>query len=137
MQFRNTGKWKVKSPFKNGDYLGMHIGNKMYLCHRVIYKIWNPEWDIENGCSTDNSIDHKNGDTNDNQITNLRNVTNQQNCCNRTRAKGYHWDKTKKKWKAQIRLNGKLIYLGYYDLKEDAHNAYLEAKKIYHIIQKP
>ena len=128
-----TKKWKVKSPYKNGDYLKINVGNKVYQHHRVIYKFYNPDWNIDDG-SNDNSIDHKNGNTTDNQITNLRNVTNQQNCCNRTRAKGYHWDKTKKKWKGQIRLNGKLIYLGYYDLKEDAHNAYLEAKKIYHII---
>ena len=31
-------------------------------------------------------------------------------------------------------VNGKKIHLGLFDTKEDAHNAYLNAKKIYHII---
>jgi len=133
MQFRNTEKWKVKPPYRSGQYLQMRIGNKMYQQHRVIYKIWNPDWDIEDG-STNNSIDHKNGNTTDNQITNLRNVTHQQNHCNRTRAKGYSWNKQAKKWEAYICLNKKQINLGYFDLEEDARNAYLEAKKIHHII---
>ena len=133
MQFRNTGIWKVKTLYKDGEYLKMNIGRKMYRYHRVIYKIWNPNWDIEDG-SQDNSIDHINGITTDNHIANLRNVTNQQNCFNRTKAKGYYWDKRKKKWRAKIHLNGKNIHLGYFDLEEDARNAYLEAKDIYHDI---
>jgi hypothetical protein len=134
MQFRNTEKWKVKPPYRSGQYLQMRIGNKMYQQHRVIYKIWNPDWDIDDGSIKNNSIDHKNGNTTDNRIANLRNVTHQQNHCNRTRAKGYSWNKQAKKWHAEIKLNHKKIYLGCYDLEEDARNAYLEAKKIYHII---
>ena len=37
-----------------------------------------------------------------------------------------------KKWHAQIKLNGKSIHLGYFDKEEDAKNAYLKAKLIYH-----
>ena len=129
-----TKKWEVKSVFKHGNYLGMSIGNKKYKFHRVIYKIWNPDWNIDDGSIKNNSIDHINGHTDNNQITNLRNVTNQQNCWNHTKAKGYCWDKRRKKWHAQIQLNGKKLFLGYFVLEEDAKNAYLEAKKIYHII---
>ena len=130
---KRSGIWKVKSPYKSSDYLRINIGSKVYLHHRVIYKFYNPSWNIENG-SNDNSIDHINGHTDENQIENLRNVTHQQNGWNQTKAKGYCWDKKAKKWAAYIRLNGKTIYLGRYDLEEDARNAYLEAKKIYHII---
>jgi len=133
MQFRNTGIWKLKSLCEGGGYLRMNFGGKMYQHHRVIYKIWNPNWDIEDG-STNNLIDHKNGITTDNHIKNLRNVTHQQNCWNRTKAKGYCWDKYKKKWVAHICVNLKTINLGCFDLEADARNAYLEAKKLYHII---
>jgi len=133
MRYGNTEKWKVKKVSRDGDYLRMNIGNKMYLIHRVIYKFYNPDWDIEDG-STNNSIDHVNGHTDENQITNLRNVNHQQNCFNQTRAKGYCWNKNAKKWQAQIRLNGKLIHLGLFVLEADAHNAYLEAKKVHHIV---
>ena len=125
--------WEIKSACKYGDYLGMKIGSKMYKLHRIIYKFYNPNWNIDDG-SNDNSIDHINGRTNDNCITNLRNVTNQQNCFNQTKAKGYFWRKDIKKWQAKIQLNDKSIHLGLFDLEEDARNAYLEAKKIYHII---
>ena len=133
MQFRNTGIWKVKSNWKDKGYLVMNIGNKNYKHHRVIYKFYNPTWDIEYG-SNDNSIDHINGHTDDNQIANLRNVTNQQNKWNHTKAKGYCWNKASKKWVAYIKLNNKRLHLGLFDVEADARNAYLEAKKIYHII---
>ena len=125
--------WEVKSVWKNDDYLKMKIGSKMYFLHRVIYKFYNPKWNIEDG-SKDNFIDHINGHTDENQIENLRNLTHQQNGWNRTKAKGYSWCKDMKKWRAYINLNDKQIHLGLFDLEADARNAYLEAKKIYHII---
>ncbi len=79
-------------------------------------------------------IDHINGIRDDNRICNLRAVTNQQNSFNRTKAKGYSWDKARNKWVTQIHINGKKIYLGRFDSEEDARTAYLQAKEIYHII---
>jgi len=93
--------------------------------HRFIYYYFNriiPE-----------VIDHINGIRNDNRIENLRNVTQQKNTFN-TNAKGYCWDKKLKKWKAQIKLNSKTIYLGYFETETEASLAYQNAKKIYHII---
>lgn len=79
-------------------------------------------------------IDHINGDRTDNSIENLREATCQQNHFNRTTAKGYSWHKNNKKYESRIKLNDKLIYLGSFDNEKDARQAYLDAKKIYHII---
>jgi hypothetical protein len=79
-------------------------------------------------------LDHINGVRTDNHISNLRSVTYQENQHNRTTAKGYTWNKTANKWKAQIGLNGKTIHLGYFNTEEDAKQVYLEAKEKYHII---
>jgi hypothetical protein len=79
-------------------------------------------------------IDHINGIKNDNRICNLRSITHQQNQFNITSAKGYSWNKNLKKWMARITVNGKDIYLGYYNTTEEARNAYLEAKEKYHIL---
>lgn len=79
-------------------------------------------------------IDHRNGVRDDNRISNLRSVTNQQNSFNRTKVKGYHWDKQKKKWKTAIRINGKKSHIGYFDNEEDARAAYIQAKEKYHKI---
>ena len=77
-------------------------------------------------------IDHINCNRSDNRICNLRSVNNQKNQWNRKTTKGYHWHKIKNKWCCNIRLN-KNIYLGCYDTEEEALNAYLDAKKKYHI----
>jgi hypothetical protein len=37
--------------------------------------------------------------------------------------KGVHFDKATKKWKARIKINGKLKYLGSFDNIEDAKTA--------------
>lgn len=79
-------------------------------------------------------LDHINGVRTDNRICNLRSVTNQQNQFNRTKAKGYTWFKRDSKWKSQIQLNNKSIYLGLFNTEQEARKAYLEAKEIYHKI---
>ena len=79
-------------------------------------------------------IDHINGNTNDNSINNLRVVNHQQNQWNRTKAKGYYFNKNIEKYQAQIYLNNKNIHLGLFNTTEDARQAYLNAKLIYHQI---
>ena len=79
-------------------------------------------------------LDHINGVRDDNRICNLRSVTNQQNQWNQLNAKGYCWQKNAKKWKSQIKINKKVIYLGLFNTEQEARNAYLAAKEIYHKI---
>ena len=52
----------------------------------------------------------------------------------RTRAKGYYWDKATNKWLAQIAFNKKDMNLGRYTTEQEARQAYLNAKEKYHII---
>ena len=77
-------------------------------------------------------IDHINGIKHDNRRSNLRIATTQENNHNRQSAKGYYWDKNRGKYRAQIMLNYKMIYLGLYNTADEARQAYLAAKKIYH-----
>jgi hypothetical protein len=79
-----------------------------------------------------NIIDHINGVRDDNRIINLRNVTQQQNMFN-TNAKGCYYDKHNKKWQSVLRVNGKKI-ASYHNTEDEAHQAYLDKKKIYHDI---
>ena len=133
-------EWKERKLSFNTNgykYFEIRVSNKRYtiLLHRLIYWLHNPDWDILDSSIKNNSIDHIDGDKLNNNIENLRLVTNQENCFNRTRAKGYYWFKKNKKWRADITLNRKTIYLGTFDKEVDARNAYLEAKKKYHIIK--
>jgi len=127
--------WKVIKQYNMNGYKRVNIGNKNYYAHRVIYYIHNQDWNIDD-TKRDNSIDHIDGNRQNNSIENLRVVTNSQNGWNTYHryVKGYYWHKPSKKFVADIYVNNKVIHLGRFDLAEDAHNAYLDAKKIYHII---
>lgn len=82
-------------------------------------------------------VDHINGDSLDNRKTNLRIVTPAQNNMNRglmsnnrTGVPGVdrYMDRY---WRARIGVNGKDVYLGYFDNKDDAIKARYEAEEKY------
>lgn len=75
-------------------------------------------------------IDHINCNKSDNRIYNLREINHQQNQFNRKDVKGYSFNGYS--YTSQIQFNGKKIHLGSYDNENDARQAYIEAKKIYH-----
>jgi len=128
--------WRlIKQSNTNYGYKQVRISKKNYRVHRVIYYLHNQDWDIDDS-RRDNLIDHIDGNRQNNSIENLRVVNYAQNLWNNSHrdVKGYSWDKTNKKFRAKIAVNNKRIHLGSFDLEEDAHNAYLDAKKIYHII---
>lgn len=52
--------------------------------------------------------------------TNIKNLTMRIRSDNTSGIKGVSWDKSRKKWVAQIKFKGKKYYLGRYDKKEDA-----------------
>ena len=75
-------------------------------------------------------VDHVNHNTLDNRKTNLRICTRAENQHNRrlqkgtSKYKGVYWNKRDKKWVAQIKLEGKQIYLGYFDSEIEAAKCY-------------
>jgi hypothetical protein len=94
---------------------------------------------ITNNNDSKMHTDHKNNNPLDNRIENLRICTNSQNQMNTkvqinntSGFKGVTWNKIVKKWVAQIKLNNKLINLGYYINPIDAARAYNEAALKYH-----
>jgi hypothetical protein len=137
-EYKKGYEWKkLKYNYRSDGYIVIpfKVNGKIFRfnLHRIVYWLHNPDWDIFN-THRDNFIDHIDGNPSNNNIENLRVVTNQQNQWNQTRAKGYSWDKIHKKWRASISINKKTKYLGLFELEEDAHKAYLDAKEKYHII---
>jgi hypothetical protein len=132
-------KWnQLKIQTNEKGYKLIYVAKKNYRLHRVNYFAWNQDWNIHDN-SKKNEIDHiKSTDKLDkhqnNNIENLRVVTHQQNLFN-TNRKGYYWCKQNQKWHTRIQVNGKQKHLGYFLLEDEARQAYLEAKKIYHKIK--
>jgi hypothetical protein len=111
-------------------YRHIELKGKSYRIHRLIWMYLHDRWPTE-------MIDHINGNKLDNSIVNLREVTAKQNAENRNCVQAISGMKgviptTKGRWKASIGHNGKVIYLGTYDSKQEAHNIYCKAAQIFH-----
>ena len=120
------------TPNKSG-YIRIKYSQKLYLAHRLA-------WYMYYGEMPDYDIDHINEDPSDNRISNLRLDINRENEHNKSKLRsdntsgyrGVYWNKLEGKWCASIALQGKRIFLGYYNTPEEAHEAYLCAKRKYH-----
>lgn len=126
---RFSGKEALHCLNGSGYLRGTVNGIKVYA-HIAAWAITYGEW-------PKNEIDHINGDPLDNRIENLRDVTHRINNCNRAKSKdkssryiGVCYNKhSKKKWKAQIRIDGQNLNLGHYDTEEDAAIARMNAQR--------
>lgn len=108
-------------------YLQIKYRGRPILAHRLAWFYVHKEWPAFD-------IDHINLDRTDNRIANLRIANRSQNVCNRplrsnnrSGLKGVYWHKRKKRWHADIRVDGKKTCLGYFDTPEAAHSAYRAA----------
>ena len=130
--------WKVSRSgnIKSGTVAGSKLqGYSIIMIDRINYKAHRLAWLYVHGYFPENFIDHKNGIRYDNRISNLREVSkscNGQNCKihsnNKSGYNGVSWEKTKKKWRSQIKINTKHIFLGLYDCKLDAGLARITAE---------
>jgi len=117
------GDWieRTNKP-NNCGYIQIKIGGKDYLAHRLIMEAFHSE--------SEQQVDHIDRNKTNNNFENLRYCTASENGVNRDyvdNAKGYYWDKNSKKWKAQIKIDGKNYHLGLFENEEDARIAYLQA----------
>lgn len=118
---------------KNG-YLFMSVSGRRYAVHRLA-------WLCAHGSWPKGQIDHINGVRDDNRAANLRDVTASVNRENQRAARsdnlssgvlGVHWSEYHGKWKAHIRVAGKLMHLKYCATKDEAFAVYLQAKRALH-----
>ena len=97
-------------------------------------------WLYVHGKLPDGDIDHINGKPSDDRIKNLRDVSRSVNLQNQRAARsnnssgllGVFFQKTMNKWTSKIQLDWKTKSLGYFDTAEEAHAAYLKAKRELH-----
>lgn len=135
--YYKNGQTKLKNPYwikynsiDVRGYYGARINYKQYKSHRIVAMVYKG-LDIFDSTK---EVDHIDGIRTNNNIENLRIVTSQQNAWNNTKAKGYYWNKRMQKWHTQLRVNNKLIHIGYFDKEEESREKYLKAKEKYHII---
>lgn len=134
----NVGPAKAgvyKSRPNSTGYFRVCIDGRSYLLHRLAWLYTHGEWPVM-------LLDHIDGDTKNNKLANLRSCThleNSQNTSKKARCRsgfrGVYGPTSAGRWTASIGINYKQIRLGTFDTKEQAHAAYLEAKKTLHSFQ--
>lgn len=147
----STPRFPTATMAVDADIFEAHDGGRIFAdtgcMAKYIYASYNIDYrtkrfindvlDVEDGMERDH-ITHGTMTFIDNRRSNLRAVTHSQNLMNRGKFKsnksgiiGVYWDKRDNVWRAQIRLNGKVIHLGYFDNIEIAIGARQQAEREY------
>lgn len=86
-------------------------------------------------------VDHVNGNTLDNRLENLRAVTHAANMQNTERYvnntsgyRGVSWDRSKKRWRARVTVNGKPQFIGCFESLEAAADAACAGRQMLHCL---
>jgi HNH endonuclease len=131
--YRNHNLGRVAGCLDKDGYVQIKFKKRLWRAHRLawfyVYGVW-PKM----------QIDHENGNRSDNSIKNLRDVNCAGNSQNRRTADkdsstgllGIDYQTRWKKYRARIMINGQRMTLGGFKTKEDAHQAYLLAKRTFH-----
>jgi hypothetical protein len=119
---------KIAGTIRENGYVFISLGDYgICAAHRLAWVYVNG--DIPEGLE----VDHIDGNPTNNAIGNLRLATSSQQKQNksvqsnsRSGLKGayYHACRTGKKWRSQIKVADRLIFLGYFETAEEAHAAY-------------
>lgn len=139
--------WKVRTSnrVKVGDevgftlthgYIGTMLDGRRYKLHRLA-------WLYVHGVWPDGDIDHKDGIKDNNRISNLRVVDMSMNQQNLKQARKHNRSgllgvtrmssfQRRKTWVSRIKIDSKVHHLGYFTTPEEAHEAYLKAKRELH-----
>lgn len=118
-----NGDGSIRTVYAEKGFAGIGGRIIMTLMHRMLI-----------GAPKSSMVDHVNGNGLDNRRLNLRLATSSENAHNRrinrnntSGLKGVCFDKSAGKWRAMIRLDGKLRHLGFFMDIEEAHAAYVSA----------
>jgi len=138
-----TFTWRVRTSIRimpgaiagtkkaDSGYVLVGIDGVQYRAHRLAWFMMTGDW-------PSGDVDHINGVRHDNRWSNIRVVTSAVNGQNRRRAQRDNRlgvlgvFQCKKRYQAQVKLNGVVTHLGTFDTPEQAHEAYVEAKRRLH-----
>ena len=123
---------KVAGYVRCDGYKQIWADGKSRKAHRMV-------WVFHHAIDIDGEIDHINGNRSDNRIENLRVATKSENQQNRKKAARINKSSgligvtaRHNGWQARIQINGKPKHIGLFQTPEEAHLAYLRAKKELH-----
>lgn len=117
------------SDHENKNYGMIRIDGQVHKSHRIAWLYMTGSW-------PSGVVDHKDGNKANNAFYNLRDCTQQQNLYNSPHPSGLNRAKGttefRGKFRARIRIDGKVRELGMFNTREEAHNAYIDAMHDYY-----
>jgi hypothetical protein len=125
----------AREPFMSDyGYLTVSLYGRTCAVHRLA-------WLLSYGAWPDKVIDHIDGDKLNNRLANLRDATAAENQQNRHRPSrrnssghlGVSWCRYRKRWHAQLTVNGERRLSKFFDDLASAVAAYAEAKREHHV----
>lgn len=137
---------RISKPYRSKAELGPIKGSKkkeghLKVCIAGVEKYFHQiAWFLHYGVWSKKIIDHRDCDPTNKRIDNLREVSKVGNLLNQRNAHhhsksgllGAHYRPDKKKYAAEIQSNGVKHRLGLFDTAEEAHMAYVVAKRTLH-----
>lgn len=117
----------------HSGYRQIKIDGQLHQSHRLA-------WLYVHGYFPLQDLDHVNGDRSNNKLNNLRLASRAENTQNQRKARidntggylGVSFVKRTSRWRARIQIKSKPILIGYFATPIEAHEAYLQAKRLYH-----
>ena len=117
----------------DSGYVVISVNSKPQRAHRLAWLYMTGDWPI-------GEIDHINGIRIDNRWSNLRDVETRVNAQNKRSAMSHNktgllgasWNKRDRRFVSRIKSGNKYLSLGGFDTAEQAHAAYINAKRRLH-----
>ena len=129
---RNRSLGVIKLATTTRGYITIFVSDKQYTAHRLA-------WFYTYGVWPKQHLDHVNRIKTDNRLCNLREADDSLNNknmglkkCNTSGYKGVYYYKSRGNWQAQIRADGKRIFIGYFKTAAEAGKAYDDYAKQHH-----
>ncbi len=128
---RKVRKGSVAGTRRHDGYFTIFMDGHRYLCHRLAWLYMTGEWPLH-------FIDHIDGNPSNNSFSNLRDVEHTINTQNIRRARSFNSsgllgaNRFRGGFLSRIIVHKKVIHLGWFNTAEEAHEAYLIAKRELH-----
>lgn len=127
--FNANFKGRLAGHTDRRGYLFVHVEGKLWLAHRVI-------WKMVRGVDPAGHVDHRDNNKSNNRFSNLREASHQQNSFNRgasaksrTGVKGVTWDASRCKYAAWVTVEGRTKSVGRYSSIREAQDAQVAAER--------